>query len=464
MLLPQWELKHTAGGRSSCKNKDCAFHDIELFFRTVNNKPERKIFYGWWMVAASIIMHFVGGGLFYYGFTVFFNPIRHDFGWTAAVTSVAFSLQRLESGLLGPVAGFLVDKIGPRRMMIVGWSVAGLGFVVMSRISALWHFYVAFGVIAMGMSFSSGIVMNTAITNWFTKKRSRALALTFIGPGLSGILAPVLALMIGRFGWRETLVYSGVAVWAIALPLSLVMRHKPGDYGFLPDGDDPSIVSESAGGRSGGLPDKVNKDDATDISFTIKQALRSRTFWLLSLVFLFQQIAGSALMVHIVPYLESVNVPTSIAATVVTGMTLFSLIGRLSFGFLGDFRNKRQLIAASLILQTAGFFVFSFISMERSWLILVFLLTYGPGYGGPIPLRPALQADYFGIKNFGAIMGLMAAVGMVGGLVSPIVAGWVFDVTGGYSQVWMLFTLFLLPSIPLMLIAKPPKIRQGVGN
>jgi len=161
-------------------------------------------------------------------------------------------------------------------------------------------------------------------------------------------------------------------------------------------------------------------------------------------------------MVHIVPYLESVRVSTTIAAMAVTGMTLCSVIGRLGFGFLGDFTNKRYLVATALTLQTIGLFIFSLISPDKSWLIIVFLLTYAPGYGGPIPLRPALQADYFGTRSFGTIMGLMASVSMVGGLFSPVVAGWMFDVTGSYRQAWQLFSLITLPAVILILLAKPP--------
>ena len=421
----------------------------------------RKTFYGWWMVTTAVIMHFFGSGLFYYGFTVFFNPIRNAFGWTAAITSIAFSLQRLEFGILAPLAGFMVDRVGPRKMMFVGWGIAGLGFLLMSRINSLWAFYGAFMVSATGFSFSSGTVINTAIANWFTKKRSRALALTYLGPGLSGILVPLLALSIGQFGWRETLTFASITLWSICVPLSLLMRHRPSQYGYLPDGENSSSTDELTGALNHDSSTEGGKQDSGSAveGATIKETLKTRTFWLLASVFFFQQLAQSSVMVHIVPYLESVQVPTTIAATAVTGMTLASLIGRLSLGFLGDFKDKRYLIVIAITLQAIGLFIFSFVSMDNAWLIFPFLLTWGPGYGGPIPLRPALLADYFGTRNFGTIIGMIATVGMLGGLASPVIAGWVFDITGSYHLVWRLVALVLLPSIPLMLLVKTPRAR-----
>ena len=197
------------------------------------------------------------------------------------------------------------------------------------------------------------------------------------------------------------------------------------------------------------------------IGFTAKAALRTRAFWLLSLIFLFQHVGTSAVMVHIIPYLESVQVSRTIAAMAVTGVTLCSLIGRLSFGLLGDSINKKYLITIALTFQAVGLLIFSFISAERVWLLIPFLLIYSPGYGGPIPLRPALQADYFGVNSFGTILGLMAAVSMIGGLASPIVAGWLFDVTGSYRLAWQLFALVTLPALPLMLLVRPPKAKPA---
>ncbi|MBI4188248.1 MAG: MFS transporter [Chloroflexi bacterium] len=421
---------------------------------------KRKIFYGWWIVAASAALHFFSGGAFYYGFSVFFNPIRDTFGWTAAITSVAFTLRGFETGVLAPVAGILVDRLGPRKLMLSGWGIIGLGFILMSRINSLWAFYGSFLLVATGMSLSSGVVTNSAIANWFTRKRSRALAITFIGPGASGLLAPLLALSISQFGWRETLVITGIILWVVGLPLSLVIRHKPGQYGAFPDGETPT-PSETTGETNPPLSSPLaGTDSASPVAgFTAKEALRTRAFWLLAFVSFFQQIGTSAVTVHIVPYLESLEIPAEGAALAVTGMTLFSLIGRLGFGLLGDFRKKRDLITIAIILQFIGTLFLAYIGIGGIWLILLFLLTYGTGFGAPIPLRPALQADYFGTKSYGTIMGLMSTISIVGGLASPVFAGWIFDTTGSYRLAWQILALATLPAIPLMLLAKPPKVK-----
>jgi sugar phosphate permease len=312
------------------------------------------------------------------------------------------------------------------------------------------------------MSFAVFIVTFTTIAHWFDRKRSRAMTVAVAGFGISGILVPLLALAIGEFGWRETLIIVGIAAWVIGIPLSSLMRHKPRQYGYLPDGDSPETASESKSMTN--LPsasDIVKQGPGSSTSnFTVKAALKTRAFWLLSASSFFQFIGASAIMVHIVPYLESVEIPTAIAATVVTGITVCSLIGRLGFGFIGDFANKRNLITIGIILQTIGIFALSFVHMDRVWLIVPFLLTYAPGFGATIPLRLALEADYFGTESLGAIMGVMALVSMVGGLASPIIAGWIFDATGSYQLAWQLFALVSVPAIPLMLLIKPPRVLQ----
>jgi len=425
---------------------------------------KRKIFYGWWIVLAAAALNIFAGGTFFYGFTVFFNPIRDTFHWSAAVTSVAFVFQRLEAGILGPIAGLLVDRIGPRKLMLGGWAVVGLGFLLMSRINSLWAFYGAFVLIATGLSFGSFVVLNTVVVLWFDRKRSRAMTFIYLGFGASGTLVPLVALSISQFGWRETLTVLAIVLWVVGILLSLVMRHKPSQYGYLPDGKAIETANQLTNSGSLHLSGETREPDSAPSAtgFSVRAVLRTRAFWLLSLAFFFQHIGMSAVMVHIVPYLESVKLPTTIAATAVTGMTLCSVIGRLGFGLIGDFTNKRYLIAIALVIQTIGLFFFSFINADRVWLIIPFLLLYAPGYGGPIPLRPALQADYFGISNFGTIMGIMSSISMLGGLFSPVVAGWIFDTMGSYSLAWQLSGVVTIPAIFLMLLAKPPVPEQEV--
>lgn len=408
-----------------------------------------KVFYGWWMVLASAALNLVSGASFFYGFTVFFNPIRGEFGWNAAATSVAYTFQRLESGIMGPIAGFLVDKIGPRRLMLGGWAAMGLGFYLMSRIQGLWAFYATTILVAVGLSFGSFIVPNTAIAHWFNRKRSRALSLVYVGYGLSGLLVPLVSMAIDVWGWRLTLERLAYINWAVGIPLSLLFRHKPQQYGNLPDGDAPAV--EKAGSEP------AHKAPAGDTGMTVRQTLRTPAFWLLGLTFLFQHLATSAVMVHVVPFLESVGFTRTVGATVVTGMTVCSLIGRFGFGFWGDFWNKRYIIAISLTLQAIGLLVLAFVTQGSGWLILLFLLTYAPGYGGPIPLRPALQADFFGMRSFGTIMGLMSAVSLVGGLFSPIFTGWIYDEFQSYQLAWLLLAATTLPAVLFILITRPPK-------
>jgi len=429
-----------------------------------NRFGKGKIFYGWWIVAACAILQFWSGAI-YFGFSVFFNPIRQTFGWTATSTSVAFTIRGFGVGVLAPVAGFLVDRVGPRKLMLFGWGVIGLGFLLMSRIDSLWAFYGTFVVVATGIGIGTNVVMNTGIANWFIKKRSRALAIIYVGPGLSGLIAPLFALSIIQLGWRSTLVIIAIALWVISIPLCSLFRHKPAQYGYLPDGDTAPPISETVSmSTSRPLGEVVKPRLASSVGgFTTKAALKTRAFWLLSFIFFLQQMGATAVNVHVVAYMESIKVSTTIAAIAMTGITLCSLIGRLGIGALGDFTSKKYLITLSLALMTTGIFFLSLVEVNKIWLLVLFWITFGAGFGAPIPLRPALQADYFGTRSFGTIMGLMMFIGMVGGLVSPVVAGWIFDVTGSYRWAWQLFTMLTLPAVPLMLLTYPPRVGQNTN-
>jgi MFS family permease len=423
---------------------------------------KRRVFYGWWIVLAAGILRFFAGGVFIYGRTTFFNPIRTTFGWTATATSVAYSLQTVESGILSPIAGFLVDRFGPRKLMLLGWGIFGLGFLWMSRINSLWEFYVAFLLVAAGSSLGTMVVVYTTIAHWFNKKRSRAFTLTNVPMQFGGVLVPLVALSIIEFGWRTGLFIIGVSSLVIGLPLALLFRHKPGQYGLSPD-DEPVRAEKGTTDISpiASLNETTGQDSGSlENGLTWQEALRTPAFWSISIAFLFQHVGTNAVGVHIVPYLESINFSTTIAATVVTGVSVGGAIGGLIFGLLGDFTSKRYLIAITLALQATGLLVFSLMDADRHWLISLFLLSYAIGYGAPFPLRHAMLADYFGTRNYGTISGLMSTVSIIGGLASPVIAGWIFDITGSYHLAWRLFALVTFPAAAIILLAKLPKAMQ----
>ena len=180
-------------------------------------------------------MFFISG-TFFYGFTAFFNPIIREFGWSRAATAVALSLQRTESGIIGPWVGFLVDRYGARVVMFIGAVITALGFFALARIHSLLAFYVAIGIIALGMSLGTMVAIIPVVGNWFDRRRSRAMTFFFAGGGLGGVLVPPLVWAIATYGWRDVVDWIGLGTLLIGIPVSLVMRHRPEPYGYLPDG------------------------------------------------------------------------------------------------------------------------------------------------------------------------------------------------------------------------------------
>ena len=246
------------------------------------------------------------------------------------------------------------------------------------------------------------------------------------------------------------MVIMGIVTLAIGPALSLVIRHRPEQYGYLPDGDKPEgkvSLTPAGSGTQLGHGIVVEKE------LSVQQSLRTRTFWLLMLSNLFVSFFLSALTVHEMPYLISVGISEKLAALTMLGITTSSLIGRLGFAWLGDIYDKRRLLVLTCVLQTVGMFIFA--NIHSPWMIIPFLLTYGPGYGAKIPLSSAIQADYFGTKSFASLRGLYALGGTISGITAPFLAGWLYDVQGNYHLAFTIFAILSLFAIPTILAIRP---------
>ena len=422
----------------------------------------KRVFYGWWIVSACFIQFLYAGGIFFYGFTALFNPIIQEFGWTRAATSLAFSIRSVEEGLLAPIIGFLIDKLGSRRLILFGMSVLGAGFILLSRTDSLVFFYLAFMICTLGADSGLGGAQWAAVANWFRKKRGLAMGLLSAGYGVSGIMAPIMVWMISQYGWRTTIAALGLGVWSICIPLAFMIRQRPEQYGYLPDGDPPqsaATIAPSPASDGPASPVTAIEPAAEDSGLSVRQALKTSTFWLFSIFPMVTGFSQSSIQVHLIPYLTDIGISREIAGFTMAGVTFSSLIGRVGFAWLADRFDKRHLIAVAAALQTIGVLIFA--SMDNKWLLIPFLFTYGPGYAAPFPLRPALQADYFGLKAFASIRGLQSFGWTIPSLIGPLLAGWVFDIRGSYQLAFLIYGALCAIGVPAALALKPPPAKKS---
>ncbi|MFH1639331.1 MAG: MFS transporter [Chloroflexota bacterium] len=407
----------------------------------------RRVFFGWWVISAAFCIFMMIGGITLYGFTAFFNPILNEMGWSRTQASLANSLRSIEGGLTQPFIGFFIDRFGARKCIFVGLLFVGTSLILMSRLSSLITFYLTFLLLSFGHGLGVGNAEYSAASNWFKRRRSLALGIVASGFGFSGLMTPVIITLISNYGWRNALLILGPATLAIGLPLSLLIRHKPEPYGLTPDGDTaPDPQSQSMSTSPAATAQTSTMAGPASEGLTVKECLATRTFWLLVLFSLFCGFAQSAMIIHIMPALISYGIPQGVAGWAVTGMTGFSLIGRLGLSYAGDKFDKRKVLAFAAAIEAIGILIFANIS--ATWMIFPFLLFYGPGQGALIPLIPAIQADSFGMKSFATVRGLLFSGMLLPGVVAPIFAGWIYDTQGSYRLAFMLYAAICVLAVP----------------
>ena len=416
---------------------------------------KKKLFYGWWIVAATNIICMFGYGTWLYSFGVFFKPMSEEFGWTRAMTSGAYALRSVEGGVASPIVGWAVDKYGARLLVIIGAIVAGGAFCLMPLIKSLMGFYLIYGImLSAGMSAMLYLPAWTVIAKWFHRRLSLALALLSVGAGFGGIIcAPLAAHMIHRFGWRSAFVVMGIFIWVVVIPLAFVIRERPEEMGLSPDGDPPAPPVADPALDAVGTPVSSAAQGSAD--YTLKEAVSSSAFWFLALAFFFQGMAHSTVTVHTVPALTDAGIAPERAAISIGLLTLVSIIGRLAFGYLGDFFSKRYLFMISYALMGCGMLVL--MNAKTMGMVWLFLFLFGIGFGGNIPLMPAIRAEYFGRKSLGKIQGFMDPVMMAAGATGPIWTGYIFDSTGSYRLAFMTIGLLTFLAAVAMFFSRPKR-------
>ncbi len=410
----------------------------------------KKVFYGWWIVLAASLIHLWGAGTFFYSFTAFFNPIINEFGWSYTATSIAASLRSVEGGIASPLIGFAVDRYGSRKLLVTGAILSGLGFILFSRITSLWNFYCVFILLSVGVSLLFPIPGWTAVANWFVKSRGTAMGILSGAIGMGGILIYLINWSLENFGWRSTLVIIGIGFWVITIPSAFVVRHKPETLNLLPDGENTKKTDTDL------FDSPATEFTPEQEGFNLSQVLRTRVFWTLAAIVTVSGGAMHSVMVHIMPCLISANLSRSRASLIASLMVVVSVLGRFGLGWFSSRVDSKKLVAFGLLLQGSGLILMLW--ADTFWKAMLFVLTFGPGYGGLITLRLTLQAEYFGRKAYGSIQGVLMAVMVLGSMSGPVLTGMAFDAYKTYDSAWLVMAIMTILSIPLALTMRRPEL------
>ena len=407
----------------------------------------RDLFFGWKTVFAGAVIACWGYGSWYYGMSALFTPLIQEYGWTRAQLSLAFSMRSIEGGLEGPFGGMLIDKYGERKITIISTIIACAGLLALLYVRELWQFIVVWGfIVSLGFNLGLYDTVNSAVSKWFVRKRGRALSLVTLGGGLGGpVIVPMMAWFIINYGWRTALKFVAGSTLIICLPLAyFFMKDGPPEmYGMLPDGD--TII---------GSDDPNDTNYVEEYNFTPKEALGTRSFWMMLIAFMLSGGITAMVTMHQIPYLQDIGIDTMAAAGVLGLMATMSLPGRVLFAWLSDRIGERKTLIISYGMKALGLIIF--VLSRNLTHILIFVVIYGAGYGGSIPVSTSLRASYFGRKAYATITGYTTFFGAISNVVYPIFAGWSYDVSGSYTFAFTLITGIQVLAMVFMYFAKKP--------
>ena len=415
-----------------------------------------SFFYGWRIVGAALAAQTIQALFFNLGASALFLPVAREFSTTRTVVSGVFAVSRLEGGLTGPLEGFLIHWVGARRYMMVGWVVFGAGLVTIGLSQNIIQFYLAFLLTSLGQSMAGFLPIVTVLVNWFQKSRGRAIAIFQTGTSIGAVLVPILAWFILNVGWRETMVAAGLLTPVIGVPLAAVMRDRPEDYGLLPDGvaDQGSSVGVA---KEGGL-----QAPTATASGTIRQALRSRSFWYLGTAHATSLLTWGALRVHMIPALTDIDLSEQMAAIIFSLTLTVAAVGRLLGGFLADYFGTRRVLVVCILGQAASMVFLVFITTLIQ--AIVFAIAFGVVFGARATLMTVLRGEVFGRTNFSRLAGLMDPISTVGVVVAPVLAGIAFDVQGTYDGAFLVLAGLSTIAALLLFGIRIPQLEESPAD
>jgi MFS family permease len=414
----------------------------------------RKIFYGWWIVAASFVVLMFHAGAAFYAYGRFMPTLIDVLGASTTAVSAAVSVYLLVLGLTGPIVGKLTEKYGPKLVLLCGGVIAAAGLMLLSLTSSLWHLYALYFVVGLGMSGAGTVPVSVAIANWFTKRRGLAIGITMAGVSVGAIaIAPLAHVLITSIGWQMAyLVIGALTLVCIVVPVLFLMKTRPGDMGLLPDGAQPgeheaaTQETVASSGQSRASVERV---------WSAGMALKTLPLWLILVTFFFSGAGVAGVLQHEVRMLDIVGIPIA-AASVALGLTgLIGGGGKIGFGFIADKMSPKWTTIICIAMQLIGIVILMF--THSTAMVWLFVIVFGFAMGGNIAVQPLIAGHFFGTASLGTIFGWVLLAGAVGSALGPIVMGAIYDMSGSYSLAIIVFLATYAVALAAVFLARKPK-------
>ncbi|MEM7343827.1 MAG: MFS transporter [Chloroflexota bacterium] len=413
-------------------------------------------YYGWWIVAAAIVCHFAAVSLGQSIVSIFLKPVTSELGWQVWQFTLGPSLGLGVSALSGIVAGQIVDRRGPRILILVGVVVTVASFYGLGLQSSIWLYWLLNIIVGLlGWSLFGPLIVNSTLSKWFIKKRGWALAIGSIGVSLAGLITPlVMTSVVDTVGWRNGYYILAIFTFIVVTPMAFVMRRTPEDYGLMPDGEAPSISDTSQ-----------QLSVVETHSLTKREAVRTSSFWLLVVGFGFNMAALSSVLFHAIPFATDANFTRGIAALALTINGLGNLLSKAVWGYSLQRFDAKNLVITAFSVSSLGV-ALMLLAATTGQVVLLFIgfFLYGFGFGGTIPLGEFLWVSYFGRANIGAIRGIAQPLTFLGPTFGPVLIGVWYDYAASYQLAFVTIILVYWMGALLVWFSQKPTVRPVVVN
>ena len=409
----------------------------------IKEADRKSIIQSWIVVITGFLLVFILYGS-YYSFGVFVKPVSMSLGWSRAITTGVVFVYMVIHGIFSIITGRLADRYGPRFIIAISALLVALGYGLSFGINAPWHLYTYFGIlvgIGMGAAF---VVPVSTVTKWFSYNRGLALGIVSAGVGAGQmILPPLMRYMITEYGWRTSFAVMGIMVCTVGIPAALSLRNPPCNMVYLPNGK-----AHEARINNGRMTKSQGDWSVTD-------AIKTSSFHFLLCVFITLIFGIVIITTHLVAHVEDIGIEPLRAAYILTLIGGGGILGRIIIGRACDKIGSKAMLASCMIVQ--ALLLFSLIRAESLWAFYVIAMLFGFTYGGAVPAIIMINSEFFGISSSGTIFGALFCGSTAGAAIGAPFAGYIYDVTGGYSTAFLIGGIALAVGSFLSFIIKPPK-------